>query len=85
MSQAISFGSLNLLENFKLQFGINIGQKNVFGFAIGFRQLRMKGFENVEVGLQGLRFIQVVTITTLPAERLSRHGSADQRDQRPGS
>ena len=62
---------LNLVQNFKLQFRINIGEKHVFSLAIGFRQLRVKCFEYVKVGLQRLSLVQVITVTALPTESLT--------------
>ena len=65
------FRVAHLLENVELQLRIDVRQKDILGIAIMLRQLRLKGFEDVEVSFQGMGLIQVILVPPFPTKGLT--------------
>jgi hypothetical protein len=54
-----------------LEDGIDVGEEEEFGVAIGVGNLGLEGGEDVEVGDVGLGFVEVVEVGAFPEEALA--------------
>ena len=68
------FRPFDLAQDFQLEFRVYVGQENVFCLTIGFRELWMECLKNIQMGFQGMCFIEIITIATLPSESFTWTG-----------
>src|SRR6185437_5914291 len=61
----------HFMQNIELKLRMNVPQEQHVRRAIGFRNLRTKRLEHVELGIQGMGFVQLVRVFTLPTKRRS--------------
>src|SRR5690606_41543737 len=68
-------GPFNLRENLPLQPRVAVPQKHELCIGVRGRQLWLKTCENIELSVQGLGVIQIVSIPASPSKCLSLHVS----------